>query len=38
MPIHGKTLENFLLQNKESFDAQYWYIASGTQGLPSLFK
>ena len=37
LPIYGKTLKN-LLQNQENFGAESWYIASGTQGLPSLFK
>ena len=27
-----------LLQNQESSKAEFWYIASWTQGLPSLFK
>ena len=30
-----KTLENVLLRNQESFGAESWYIASGTQALPS---
>ena len=39
MPIFGKkTLKNLLLQNQESFKAESWYIALGTQGLPSLVK
>ena len=38
MPIYGKTLKNLFLQNQESFKAESWYIASWTQGLPSLFK
>ena len=33
MPIHGKTLKDFLLQNQESFKAEFWYIESWTQGL-----
>ena len=36
MPTYGKTLNS--LQSQESFEAESWYIASGTQGLPSLFK
>ena len=32
MSIYGK---NLLLQNQESFEAESWYIASGTQGLLS---
>ena len=32
-----KKLKN-LLQNQESFEAECLYIASGMQGLPSLFK
>ena len=39
MPVHGnKTPLRTLLQNQASFKDEYWYIASGTQGLPSLFK
>ena len=30
-----KTLKNLLLQNQESYEAESWYIASGTQGLPN---
>ena len=37
MTIYGKTLQN-LLQNQESFEAESWNRALGTQGLPSLFK
>ena len=37
MPIYGKNAKN-LLQNHESFEAESWYIASETQGLPTLFK
>ena len=33
MPIYGKTL-NFFSRTK-SFEAETWYIASETQGLPS---
>ena len=29
--LHGT---NLLLQNEESFKAESWYIALGTQGLP----
>ena len=36
LPIYGKSLKT--LQNRESFGAESWYIASRTQGLPSLFK
>ena len=32
-----KQLKNPLLRNQESFEAESWYIAYGTQGLPSLF-
>ena len=35
MPIYSK---NLLLQNQESFQAESWYVASLTQGLPCLFK
>ena len=39
LPIYGnKTLKNNFLQNQESFEADSWYIASGTQGLSGLFK
>ena len=42
MPIYGKkntlTLKNLLLQNQASFEAESWYIALGTQGLPCFFK
>ena len=31
MPIYGKTLKNLRLQNKESFEAESWYTASGTR-------
>ena len=27
-----------LLQNQESFEAENWYMASGIQDLPNLFK
>ena len=37
MPIYGKTLKNLLFQNQESFKAESWYIALGTQGLLSKF-
>ena len=37
MPIHGEKHLN-LLKIQESFEAEPWYIASGMQGLPSLFK
>ena len=33
-----KTLKNLLLQNQDSFEAESCYIASGTQGLPSLLN
>ena len=33
-----KTLKNLLLQNQERFEAETWYIALETQGLPSLLK
>ena len=32
-----KTFKN-LLQNQESFEAESWYIALGTQALPSLLN
>ena len=34
MPIYGKTLKN-LLKNQESFEAESWYVASGTPSLPN---
>ena len=38
MPIYGKkTLKN-LLQNKESFEAESWYIASGSQSTNFFFQ
>ena len=37
MPVYGKSLKN-LNQNEESFEAESWYIALGTQGLPSFFS
>ena len=37
MPIYGKIFKNLLLQNRESFEAESWYIASGTQVLLSFF-
>ena len=37
MPIYDTTLKT-VLQNKESFEAESWYTASGTQSLLSLFK
>ena len=38
MPIYGKTFKNHLLQNQESFRAEFWYITPRTLVLPSLFK
>ena len=40
VPIYDKkeSLKNILLQNQESFEAAFWYIAFGTQCLPSLFR
>ena len=29
MPIYGKTLKNFLLQNQECFEAESWHIEYG---------
>ena len=37
-PYLVKTLKNLLFQNQESFEAESWYIAFGTPGLPILFK
>ena len=36
LPKFGKTLENLLLQIQEIFEAESWYIESGTQSLPSM--
>ena len=36
MSINCKNTKNFL--NQESFEAKSWYIASGTQHQPSLFR
>ena len=38
MPRYVETLINRLLQNKESFWAESWYIALNTQDLPNVFK
>ena len=38
VPIYNKNTYKLLLQNQESFKAESLYIASGTQGLPNLFK
>ena len=38
MSIYGKTLKNLLLQYKESFEAESWHTASGTEGQQSLLK
>ena len=39
LPIYDKKkMPKNLLHNQESFEAESWYIASGTLGLPSLFK
>ena len=35
MPIYGKTLKNFLLQNQMSYDLETWHVASVTQDLQS---
>ena len=36
---HGKkTFKNLLLQNQESFEAESWYTASGTEALLIFFK
>ena len=35
---HMVKIHKNLLQNQESFDDEFWYIASVTRGLPSLFK
>ena len=36
MTIYGKNLSLFH-QNQESFEAESWFIASGTQGLQIFF-
>ena len=33
-----KTLKKLLLQNQNADDLESWYVASGAQILPSLFK
>ena len=33
-----KTRKHLLLRNQENFEAESWYIASETQGLPNLVK
>ena len=38
MPIYGKDLKNFLLQNQKSYDLETWHVASRTQALQSLYK
>ena len=38
MPIYGKNLKNFLLQNHKSYDLETRHVASGTQALQSLYK
>ena len=38
MPIYGKNLKNILLQNQMSYDLETWHVASGTEGLQSLYK
>ena len=37
MPIYGKNLKNFLLQNQRSYDLETWHIALMTQVLQSLY-
>ena len=44
IPVYGKkktkkkNTKNFLFQKRESFEAESFYIASSTQGLPNLFR
>ena len=38
MPIYGKTLKNFLLQNQQADFHEIWYVASRTPAHHSLFK
>ena len=38
MPIYGKNLKNISLRNQKADDLETWYLASGAQVLPSLFK
>ena len=33
-----KTLKNLLLRNEESYEAESWYKASGTQGLSNFVQ
>ena len=38
MPIYGKNLKKYLLQNLKSYDLETWHVALGTQALQSLYK
>ena len=38
MPVYGRNFKNLFLQNQKADDLESWYVASGTQVLPSLFK
>ena len=38
MPIYGKNLKKFLLQNQRTNDLETWYVALCMQVLPRLFK
>ena len=38
MPIYDKNLKNLLLWNQKAFEFETWYVASGAQVLPILFK
>ena len=38
MPIYGKNLKKFLLQNQKADDLETWYASSGALVLPSLLK
>ena len=38
MPIYGKNLKNFLLQNQKSYDLKAWHVSLGTEALQSVYK
>ena len=35
MPIHGKNLKHFLLQNQKAYDLETWYAALDARVLPN---
>ena len=38
MPIYGKNLKKFLLQNQKADDLETWFAASAARVPPNLFK